>query len=101
EIARLGLQLQVRQQKRRYLAERFFVGEPLTRARGDLFATAREILLERLGVARELRAQLLDLAPQVARVRILDRRFVLSLHELLTLRLEQRLRRPRALEDLP
>ena len=58
------------EQEVRRLAEGLLEVEALARARGDLLAARREILLERLGVARELRAELVDLAAQIARRRL-------------------------------
>ncbi len=56
------------------VAEGLLEVEAFARARRDLLAAGGEVLFERLGVARELRAELVDLAAQIARLLIFDRR---------------------------
>src|SRR5262249_55116057 len=80
------------------LRERLLERQALARTRGHFFATLREILVERFGVARELRAELFDLPAEIARVGVLDGRFLLALRELLAANLHEGDGGARALE---
>src|SRR6185503_17655301 len=73
--------------------------QALARPRRHLLAALRELGLERLGVATELVAQLLDLAAKIARRRLARVLLVLVARELLSLRLRRRRGRAGALVD--
>src|ERR1017187_7290985 len=89
------------EQKRRDVAERLFVSDALARACRHFLTAGRQVLLERLGVARELGPQLLDLATEIPRLRVLRYRPLLVLLELLALRLDEGRGCARPLEDSP
>ena len=99
EIARLGLRLEVIQEERRRVAEGLLEVDALARAGCHLLAAGGEVFLERLGVARELRAQLVDLTTEILRLRVLHAGLCLTLGERLAARIEERSRSARALED--
>src|SRR5579872_3152808 len=99
QVARLGLRLQMVEQERRDFAEGLLVGQPVARAGRDLLAPRRQVFLERLCVARELRAKLLDLPPQIPRLRLLLGRLLLVLLELLSSRVDESRRGARPLEQ--
>ena len=67
EIAALGLALEVCHQRGGDLGVGLLEGETFAYAGGDALATGGEIFFERLGVARELTAQVFDLFAQIAR----------------------------------
>src|SRR5687767_9768253 len=62
EIATLGLVAQVPEEHARDFAERLLESEPFAGPRSHLLATGGQILLQRLGITRQLAAKLLDLA---------------------------------------
>src|SRR5580658_961436 len=99
KIAYLGFCLEMVQEECRNFAERLFKCQPLARARRDFLASLREILLEGLGVARELRAKLFDLTAEVLGLRVLDLSLLLLLGELFTARIDEREGRSASLED--
>lgn len=91
QIPNLGLSLEMIQEKRGHVAERFFERETFTRARRDLLAALRQIFFERFGVTRQLRAELFDLATQITCVRVFHAGFLLTLAELLAACFEERI----------